>query len=412
MTSDRTPTGGPPAAARVRPGVPGGDAAERRESVLLAVAAAANLHDDLDSAAREAMGALTGRHGSWDAAHLIYPAAGPGGALTYSGVWSFHTDEGSAGFEPLVAARPRGEEPASGQVPDTVRWYSPLDHALPDAGRRELESCGVRSWAVAPILIGKTPVAAIELFSQRSMQASEERLDVMGTAGTLLGRVVEREEAARAAASALDRVAAVTRISPEAIVSVDSQGTVVGWNDSAQALFGWGSGDMLGGSLQRLFPTRLREQHTAGLEALLSGRVPPRPHGTDPAIVKGVHRDGHEVVAEAFVGTWAEEGQLFLSVYLRDRAVREAAEQAARHRDEALVAARHAVELNDSVIQSLVVALYRLDAGEVDEATQALRGTLGAAQDMVSRLMEFGDSKLTAAQLQRRQAATAIVNRT
>ena len=59
----------------------------------------------------------------------------------------------------------------------------------------------------------------------------------------------------------------------DAIISVDSNGHVVLFNQAAAAMFGRSPDEMVGSGLQSLMPERYREAHTAGMNRFLTERV-------------------------------------------------------------------------------------------------------------------------------------------
>ena len=89
----------------------------------------------------------------------------------------------------------------------------------------------------------------------------------------------------------------------------------------------------------------------------------------------------------------ARHGGPLFSLFLLDRTARDAAERLRRERDASLLAPRHAVELNDTIVQGLAVALYALDAGDNDQATAVVRDTLATARGLVASLLEASDGR-------------------
>ena len=64
---------------------------------------------------------------------------------------------------------------------------------------------------------------------------------------------------------------------------------------------------------------------------------------------------------------------------------------------------RHAVEINDNIIQGLALAKYKLQAGEGEASADQVSETLREAQRLVSGLL--GDAEVQAGQLRREIAA-------
>ena len=87
-----------------------------------------------------------------------------------------------------------------------------------------------------------------------------------------------------------------------------------------------------------------------------------------------------------------------LGLYLLRRSTNAAAELERRELNE-----RHAVEINDNIIQGLALAKYQLQAGEGEASAAQVAETLREAQRLVSGLL--GDAEVQAGQLRREIAA-------
>ena len=85
-------------------------------------------------------------------------------------------------------------------------------------------------------------------------------------------------------------------------------------------------------------------------------------------------------------------------LFLLGRVLRSAAEIEKRELNE-----RHAVEINDNIIQGLALAKYQLQRGEGEASAAQLADTLREAQRLVSGLL--GDAEVQAGQLRREAAA-------
>ena len=84
--------------------------------------------------------------------------------------------------------------------------------------------------------------------------------------------------------------------------------------------------------------------------------------------------------------------------------------EAARRHEEQL-RRRHALEINDNVVQGLTVAKYALDAGNQEEARRAIEQTLVSARQIITELLdsdEENDLRLIAGDLVRLEPATVV----
>lgn len=70
---------------------------------------------------------------------------------------------------------------------------------------------------------------------------------------------------------------------------------------------------------------------------------------------------------------------------------------------------RHALEINDNIVQGLVVAKYAAASGHVDQAVQAIDETLARAREIISRQLDGvgdGGGQIRPGDLVREQAST------
>lgn len=124
---------------------------------------------------------------------------------------------------------------------------------------------------------------------------------------------IRTEETLRASEA---RTRSILHSTPDAIITADHRGQVVGWNDGAAALFGRTEAEMLGQSLDVIMPERYRALHRAGLDRVATGGAP---HVADRVLeLAGLRRDGAEFPLELSLSHWeSAEGRCFTSI-IRD----------------------------------------------------------------------------------------------
>lgn len=82
----------------------------------------------------------------------------------------------------------------------------------------------------------------------------------------------------------------------DATIYADVEGRIAGWNRAAAALFGYGSDEAVGQSLDLIIPERLRAAHWRGYDAAIqSGKT--RLSGR-PTLTKAVRKDGGKLYVE------------------------------------------------------------------------------------------------------------------
>ncbi len=127
------------------------------------------------------------------------------------------------------------------------------------------------------------------------------------------------------------RIAARTlAISADAIVTADKGFRIITLNRSAEELFGYRTGDLVGKPLSTLVPGRFREVHEAHVTRFAAEPAPSRLMG-NRGVITGLTKHGEEVSLEASIAKVTVGGQLVFSAHLRDR--RDIEESNARFRD-------------------------------------------------------------------------------
>ncbi len=63
----------------------------------------------------------------------------------------------------------------------------------------------------------------------------------------------------------------------DAIICVDTRGTITFWNDGAERLIGFARAEALGASLDLIIPAQLRESHWAGFTKVIGSAISPSP---------------------------------------------------------------------------------------------------------------------------------------
>jgi diguanylate cyclase (GGDEF)-like protein/PAS domain S-box-containing protein len=114
-----------------------------------------------------------------------------------------------------------------------------------------------------------------------------------------------------------ERLRAIIDTALDAVVQMNSEGIITGWNSQAEKIFGWTAEDVLGLILgETIVPPQYREAHTQGLEHFL--------HTGESSILNsrieliGLHRDGHEFPIELAIVPIMAKGKREFSAFIRD----------------------------------------------------------------------------------------------
>ncbi|WP_293459463.1 PAS domain S-box protein [Phenylobacterium sp.] len=130
------------------------------------------------------------------------------------------------------------------------------------------------------------------------------------------------EESARGSAQML---AAMLKISPEAIVVTDAQARILAFSAGAEEIFGYRAGEVIGEAIEVLLPARFRAAHRQHVTAFATGADRSlRMH--ERAVIVGRRRDGEEFPAEASLAKLeTPNGEAFTAI-VRDLSERRATE--------------------------------------------------------------------------------------
>ena len=130
----------------------------------------------------------------------------------------------------------------------------------------------------------------------------------------------------------------------DAVVRMDAEGTIIGWNSQAEKTFGWNSTEAIGRMMsETIIPPQYRQAHTQGLQRFLQS-------GTGPVLnsrieITGLDRNGCEFPIELAIASTRMAGKYEFNAFIRDITERQRlAVELNEHRDhlEGLVTKRTA----------------------------------------------------------------------
>jgi PAS domain S-box-containing protein len=181
------------------------------------------------------------------------------------------------------------------------------------------------SWALGHLVY--VSVAYAVVLASRDAPSPEIRwLLAVGTslvAGLLISRLLDSLRAGRAEADAHARelresearTRQVLNSAPDAFITLDAEGTIRGWNDAAQRMFGWTAEEALGQTMRNLLtPPEHRDRHDERRRTLVGNPA----ITTERYDVELMRRDGERFPAEATVSRVDVRGELLVAGFVRD----------------------------------------------------------------------------------------------
>jgi PAS domain S-box-containing protein len=143
------------------------------------------------------------------------------------------------------------------------------------------------------------------------------------------GVIVDITERKRAEADVLasrERTRLIVESALDAVITIDQEGRVTGWNPQAAVTFGWSSAEVLGRTLADIvIPEGMREAHRTGMERYLeTGETRLLNHRVE---VTALHRDGREFPVELAITPIRTGGQVDFCAFVRDISERKRIEQ-------------------------------------------------------------------------------------
>ena len=113
------------------------------------------------------------------------------------------------------------------------------------------------------------------------------------------------------------RLRATIETSMDAVVQMDTEGIIIGWNHQAEKIFGWAREEAIGRVLhETIIPHQYREAHQQGLQRFLSGGKLTILNSR--AELLGLHRDGHEFPIELTITAVRTKGRYEFNGFIRD----------------------------------------------------------------------------------------------
>jgi PAS domain S-box-containing protein len=180
-----------------------------------------------------------------------------------------------------------------------------------------------------PLRSPRGDLGVMEFFSREERPLDQGLLETMGVLGSQLGQFVARRQAERDVRASESRLRAMLEAALDAVVTIDQDGVLRGWNHAAEAIFGYTPSEAIGREMGDLIvPPALRDLHRRGLARYVETE---QPVVLDRRVeLTGMRRDGTEFPVELAITRISLPGPPTFTGYLRDITERIEAERALR----------------------------------------------------------------------------------
>lgn len=199
-------------------------------------------------------------------------------------------------------------------------------------------------------------------------------------------------------------LSAITSSTNDAVIAEDAEGRVIAWNRAAERILGYPLEEVVGVPTSHL----MVDLEGAGCAEVFSlVRTGARVQGVR-ATCRTQSGKGARLVLDG-APIWDADGS-FKGVALVGRDVSEG-EALTQQANEAVMQRRQALELNDSVVQGLTVALMSLALDDKERCLKTLQTTLGAAKHIISEMLGNSEEEVDLEDMELRRSGPAALER-
>jgi PAS domain S-box-containing protein len=186
---------------------------------------------------------------------------------------------------------------------------------------------GLHAAFAFPIRLGVATHGVMEFFSREIQEPDEALLHQMVSVGSQIGQFMQRKETETALRESEEQTRLILDTALDAVVTVDGNGQIIGWNTQAERMFGWTRQEIVGQPLvSTLIPEKYRNAHLLGMQRYLISEVSEILNNRIE--LSGLHRDGHEFPLEIAITAVRSKGGTIFSGFLRDLTERRRTEDA------------------------------------------------------------------------------------
>lgn len=178
------------------------------------------------------------------------------------------------------------------------------------------KKANLKSAFAFPVQIHGEFFGVLEFFTLAPERADPDLLATMGAVGVQLGQFVRRTRAEAARFESESRFRIFAETASDATFTINENSTVIYVNPAVERIFGYQPSELLGQSLAKIIPVRMRDAHHGGIRRYReTGKRNIPWSGVE---LPGLHKDGHEVPLEISFGEYILDGVRYFTGIARD----------------------------------------------------------------------------------------------
>ncbi len=182
----------------------------------------------------------------------------------------------------------------------------------------------------------------------------------------LNAEITERKRMEEALQNSEKQSKAITQTAADAIISINSDGIVLSWNNAAEKIFGFSSKEMINNNLLDIIPPQYKDLHSAGIKRLKEGNKEKLIGKTFEIIA--LKKDGTEFPVELTLSSWKSDKHKYYTSIIRDITERKKVEEALKESEDKYKA----------IFESLQDVFYRTDrVGRITIISPSIRAQAG-----------------------------------
>lgn len=247
----------------------------RSGDLLRQIATAANGAASAEEAMAVCLEAIS-KHGGWELAGVFVLADDDSGDMAPAGLWwADNPDDFTAFRQATMDARFAPGKGLPGRVAKSGEpaWITDVykDRNFPRA--KIAGDIAVTAGFAFPVLVGQKVAAVLEFFSRDTRERDDDLVDVAVQAGTILGRVIERQRAERALRDSEEQIRLMTDNIPILITYIRQNKTFGFVNKTTENWYARPASELIGPPLRKLIGKAGLAKMKPRIDRALSGET-------------------------------------------------------------------------------------------------------------------------------------------